>query len=124
MFQKVHAFRKKYYTPDRMNLCIQSKQSLDELQELAFKYCREIRKSDKIEPRLEEIPEMGYKFAFKDDFYTKIYHMKPVANNKSAVISFILPSLLKNYKSQPLLFLQYLFEDEGERSLQAYLKKK
>lgn len=124
MYQKIHDFRKKYYTSDRINICIRSVKSLDDLQAMALKYIPLIPKNEKIQPPLSDMPEFSYKFALKEDFYKEVIYAKPAGNEKTMFLSYMLPPVMLNYKSKPIELLKHLFEWNGEGSLRAYLKKK
>lgn len=108
------------YVANRMNLCIQSKRSLDELQELVVKSFSAIKRGPEevnaTAPPIEKI--------FKSDFFTKLYYMKPKTTRKSLMLTWALPSHQPHYKSWPLDYIQEIFHNVGDGSIASYLINK
>lgn len=118
----VHDFRKKYYKSNRMNLCIQSGMDLNELQKIVSKRFSDIA------------PEYGTIFkpisidpftdVFKPEFHKKIYFVKSKAKKRKLFLTFLLPSIEKNYMDRSLEYLAFLFSNEGRDSLSSFFKRK
>lgn len=107
------------YVANEMNLAVQSKRSLDELQELVVTSFSTLKSSstseenEKLQMRVDEI--------FKPEFFDKIYFMKPKSTTKSLHLSWALPSHQKHYKSSPLEYIAAIFTNEREGGISTYL---
>lgn len=121
LHQTVHEFRRKFYRSNRMHLCIQSNLWLDAQQRMVAECFNDIK------------PEYGSLFrttsvnpsvdVFKTDFYKKMFFVKSKTMKRKLFMTFLLPSLEKNYKNKSLDYLAFLFNYEGRMSLNSYLKK-
>lgn len=117
----VHAFRQKFYKSNRMSLCIQSSMSLYRLQDLVVTYFNEIKpeygsimKTTSVDPFVD---------VFKTDFHRKMFHVKSKTKKRKIFLTFLLPSIEKNYKDRSLEYLAFLFSYEGREGLNYYLRK-
>lgn len=108
------------YVANKMNLAVQSKRSLDELQTLVVTSFSALRAS---EQEKEEKQPMSVDQIFKPEFFDKIYFMKPKSAKKSLHLSWALPSIQKHYKSSPLEYIQEIFSNEREGGIANYLKE-
>lgn len=95
------------YVGSKMYLAVQSKRSLDKLQEIIVKCFSGVRRSDEI---------------FEPKFYDKIYYMKPKTSRKSLILTWTLPSIRKFYKCSPFEYISQVFENDEEGGLSYYLK--
>lgn len=116
---KLHA----KYIANKMYLAVQSSRTLDDLQDLVVKRFSGIKKgveknenSTKNPTKLEEI--------FKPEFYNKIYFMKPKSNIRGLLLSWTLPSILKDYKCSPLEYISHFLTNEREGAIGSYLKER
>jgi len=121
LYAAVHAFVKKHYVASRMYLCVESSQSLDQLQELAEKYFAEIDGEREVHDAI--VPIIDHRNAFKPEFFNKIYYVKPKADKYTLLLNFVMPSMQKQYKSKPHDYLAYIIQHEGAGSISSYLKK-
>lgn len=122
LHQIVHEFRKKNYKSNRMTLSIQSSLCLYAQERLVVQYFSDIE------------PEYGSIFkhisvdpfvdVFKTDFYQKMFFVKSKTKKRKMFLTFLLPTIEKDYKSKSLDYLAYLFNYEGRQSLNSYLKRK
>lgn len=118
LYAAVHEFRRKHYTANRMQLCVESELPLDQLQALVEGNFSEIQSgSGRVDPLRLADP-------FKPDFFEKIYYVKPKADKNKLYMTFLLPSMEKHYRSKPHDFLSFIIQHEGVGSLSSYLKKK
>lgn len=118
LYKAVHDFRRKHYIANRMYLCVESTESLDDLQKLVEE------NFSAIEARPDPEPLIAPEYPFKREFYEKVYYVKPKADRSKLFITFLLPSMEKHYKSKPHDYLAYIIQHEGVGSLSSYLKKK
>lgn len=124
LYERAHLFRKKHYCANKMTLCIQSRLDLDELQDLAVKYYSDIPFNANVDPPLSENPEYSFTKAFKPEFHEKIYYVCPKSNRIKMTLAWLLPSMIKDYRSKPQHFISFILGYEGPGSLCSYLRKK
>lgn len=118
LYQCAHEFRKKYYAANNMYLCIESAESLDNLQEIVKKYFSDIESGSRY------IRGSGNSNPFVKDFYEKMFYVKPKGDKLKLYFTFVLPSMEKHYRTKPHDYISYVIQHEGIGSLSAYLKKK
>jgi nardilysin len=106
-----------------MYLCLQSKLSLDELQDLALKYFSDIPCNLNAEIPLSKNPEFSYKNAFKKEFQ-KAFYVKPKSDLKKVVLNWLLPPMLDKYRCKPHHYISHILGYEGPGSFCSYLRKK
>lgn len=115
-------FHTKFYKSNWMNLCIQSSMNLDILQAIVLRYFSEIKpeygtilKASSIDPFVD---------VFKPEFHKKIYFVKSLAKKRKLFMTFLLPSIERDYRNKSLEYLAYLFTHEGRYSLSSYFKNR
>lgn len=107
------------YLGNKIVIAVQSKRSLDELQELVVKSFISIESgSDKDK---EPQPIEG---VFRPEFISKMFFVKPKSAKKTMIMSFAVPPLQPHYKCAPVDYLSYVFYNKGEGGLEPYLKDK
>lgn len=112
---KLHA----KYVGNKMLLAIHSKKSLDEMQELVVKCFSSVKSvEDEIKNQTTNLDEI-----FKPEFFNKIIFLKPKTAKKSLIITWVLPSVQKHYKSSPLKYVASILDSDGEGGLSSYLKE-
>ena len=116
---KLHA----KYVGNKMYLAVQSKRSLDELQELIVKCFSGVKSGDAADessnlspPKMDEI--------FKPEFYEKLFFMKPETERKALILTWTLPSIHKLYKCAPFAYIRHIFTNNGDGGLTNYLQEK
>lgn len=122
LHKALHDFWKKFYKSNRMKLCIQSSLNLDILQSIVERYFSDIQPS--YGSILKQISIDPFNDTFKPEFYQKIYFVKSTSKKRKLFMTFLLPSIEKDYKNKSLEYLAYLINFEGRYSLNSYLKKK
>ncbi|CRK88531.1 CLUMA_CG002308, isoform A [Clunio marinus] len=107
------------YVANVMYLSVQSKRSLDELQNLVVEKFSDLKSgivASKTEMSLDEI--------FKPQFYTKMVFIKPISKVNKLYMSWYLNSLDRHYKVNPLAYLKHIFNHESEGSIAKLLFEK
>ncbi|KAK2722863.1 hypothetical protein QYM36_003159 [Artemia franciscana] len=92
--QRLNEYRQKYYLANRMNLVLQSRHTLDELEEI-------VRKIFSAVPSGPEPPGLDYSHLpppFDVPEYNKIYKVAPVKDLNEVELRWALPTLLAHYK--------------------------
>lgn len=108
------------YVASKMFLSIQSKRSLDDIQQLAIEHFSAIKSGPiQVRPHQHDTIEQ----IFKTNFYEKMHFMRPIGNLKKLIISWYLDPVLPHYKCNPLGYLQYVFSNQGEGGLSSYLRE-
>lgn len=120
LYSAVHEFRRKHYVANRMTLCVESSQTLSDLQKMVESNFSEIKSG----PEPASLASTAPAKPFKPDFFQKVFYVKPKADNNKLYMTFVLPSMEKYYKSKPQDYLAYIIQHEGVGSLNSYLKQK
>lgn len=123
LYERAHEFRRKHYVGNKMYLCMQSRESLDTLQDLAVKYFSDVPYKADVDAPLSTNPEYSYTKAFKPEFHEKMYFIKPKSNRIKMNLTWLLPSMLKDYREKPQHFVSFVLGFEGPGSLCSYLRK-
>lgn len=110
----------KKYGGNKMVLAVQSKQTLDEMQDLIVECFSAI----KSESSGSSLPSMTVDEIFKPEFFSNMVYMKPKTVTKSLNITWALPSMQKHYKCSPMRYLSKIFDNYGDGGLIANLKQK
>ena len=119
LYEAVHEFRRRHYSAHRMTFAIQARMPLDELQDLTVKHFMNVPSNNL---PADDFSRFTHENAFKSDFYTKVYFVKPKANICRLDVTWCLPTVLKKYKCKALDYLSYIIGYEGKGSLISYLK--
>ncbi|KAF4097640.1 nardilysin b [Onychostoma macrolepis] len=118
-YERLRAFWRRYYSAHYMTLAVQSKETLDNLEE----WVREI---------FIKIPNNGQPRAdfsdLQDPFdtpdFNKLYRVVPVRKIHALTISWALPPQGKQYRVKPLHYISWLIGHEGAGSILSLLRKK
>lgn len=121
LYKIVHDFRRKFYRSNLMNVCIQSSMEHDILQNMIVEYFADIK--PEYGTILKPISIDAFADVFKPEFYKKMYYVKSKAKRRKLFLTFLLPSLEKNYLDRSVEYLAYLIDYEGQNSLISYLKR-
>ncbi|KAG4065796.1 hypothetical protein HA402_012474 [Bradysia odoriphaga] len=121
LHSRVHAFRKRHYSANRMFVCIQAQYSLDVIQDLLLKHFSDIPNN--------RLPGCDYSHfshlnAFQECFSNQVYVVKPTANMSKLELTFCMEPLAQEYRTKRHHFVAYLLGYEGHGSLISYLRKK
>lgn len=113
-------FHKKYVAR-KMIVAVQSRRSLDELQNLIIEKFSPIRAGD-----IEEnsVPQFDFDKIFKSDFYERIFYVKPKSSKKAMVITWALPPQVEFNDCKPLNHIMGIFDNPGVGGIASYLKER
>lgn len=114
----LRSFFEEHYSPEVMTLAVQSRHSLDELEQMINEIFSAIPKR-KASTKLATIP-CGDPFPLEQ--FTKLYKVQPVRKVNKLSITWTLPSLLQEYKTKPLEYISHVVGHEGAGSILAYLR--
>ncbi|KAH8395965.1 hypothetical protein KR222_000349, partial [Zaprionus bogoriensis] len=117
----LHEIRRDHYAANRMYLCLQARLPMDELETLVLRHFTDIPGNC---IRAPDLSKFSYRQAFRPEFSTHAYFVKPVENVCKLELTWVLPSVQQYYRSKPDQFLSYLFGYEGKGSLCAYLRRR
>lgn len=121
LYKIVHEFRRKFYRSNLMNLCIQSSIEHDVLQNMIVEYFAEIK--PEYGTIIKPISIDAFADVFRPEFYKKMYYVKSTAKKRKLFLTFLLPSIEKNYLDRSVEYLAYLIDYEDQKSLISYLKR-
>lgn len=116
LYAAVREFFKKYVA-NIMYLTVQSKRSLDEMQELVVGTFSSI-KSGPVVSR----PKMPVNEVFLPKFFDNMYYVKPRKESKTLLLSWYIDSVESHYKCRPLKYLKAVFRNQGEGGIVAHLR--
>lgn len=120
LHKTVHEFRKKFYKSNRMSLCIQSNLWLDAQQRMIAESFADVK--PEYGSIFKQISVDPFVDVFKPDFYKKMFFVKSKSMKRKMFLTFLLPSIENDYRNKSLEYLAFLFNYEGRRSLNSYLK--
>lgn len=121
LYKIVHEFRRKFYRSNLMNLCIQSSMEHDDLQNMIVEYFADIK--PEYGTIIKPMSVDAFADVFRPQFYKKMYFVKSKTNKRKLLLTFLLPSLEKNYLDRSVEYLAYLIDSECPNSLISYLKR-
>ncbi|KAJ2610208.1 metalloprotease, partial [Coemansia sp. RSA 1365] len=112
--KKLVEFYNRYYSADIMKLAIKGKSTLDELTEMAVSRFSAVESKGITMPTLESLPltknELG-----------KVIHFESTSSTYEFCLTFPLPDIRAQYRSQPIKYIAWLLSHEGSGSLTQYL---
>ncbi|XP_031638507.1 nardilysin-like [Contarinia nasturtii] len=121
LYQKLHDFRKRHYSANRMYLCLQSSQHLDDLQEMANRHFSTIPNNHLAG---DDFSQFNHLNAFQSKFYEKVYFVESIDNISQIDITWCLEPMIQHFKCNPDIYISQILGHEGEGSLLSYLRKK
>lgn len=107
------------YVGRKMFVAIQSKKTLDEMQELLIKSFSSIKNGDDETQK----PELKFEEIFKPEFSSKIYFIRPKSAKKAFMMTWAIPSVQKHYKCAPLDYITNVFGNDGEGGILNFLRE-
>ncbi|OQR74835.1 nardilysin-like [Tropilaelaps mercedesae] len=110
-------FYSNYYSADVMTLCVQSRHSLDELEQF-------VRKSFSSVPRQKRVPiDYSKELPFKNSpDFRKLIKIIPVNRIITAILSWVIPSQSSRYTSRCLDYLLYAIGHAGQNGILDHLR--
>lgn len=115
----LHQFREKYYSAQYMTLAVQSRYSLDEMQDKVNQIFSKVPNNGLPQPNHDQYP-----FPFPPAAINKKIEMEPMKAKHVVTASWFLPSMKGRYKTQPLRFIAHLLGHEGVGSILSHYKNK
>uniref|UniRef100_UPI003AABEDD2 nardilysin-like n=1 Tax=Centroberyx gerrardi TaxID=166262 RepID=UPI003AABEDD2 len=118
-YQRLRDFWKRYYSAHYMTLAVQSKETLDTLEE----WVREIfiNVPNNAEPR----PDFSLlQRPFDTPAFNKLYRVVPVRKVHALTITWAVPPQGKHYRVKPLHYISWLIGHEGTGSILSLLRKR
>ncbi|XP_076582903.1 nardilysin b [Chaetodon auriga] len=118
-YQRLRHFWRRYYSAHYMTLAVQSKETLDTLEQ----WVREIfiKVPNNGEPRAD-FSHLQQPFDTPD--FNKLYRVVPVRKVHALTISWAVPPQGKHYRVKPLHYISWLIGHEGTGSILSLLRRK
>ncbi|XP_034562091.1 nardilysin b [Notolabrus celidotus] len=118
-YQRLRDFWRRYYSAHYMTLTVQSKETLDTLEQ----WVREIfiKVPNNGEPRADF---SDLQQPFDTPGFNKLYRVVPVRKVHALTISWAVPPQGKHYRVKPLHYISWLIGHEGTGSILSLLRKK
>ncbi|KAF3690508.1 Nardilysin [Channa argus] len=118
-YHRLRDFWKRYYSAHYMTLAVQSKETLDTLEQ----WVREI--FIKVPNNGEPPPDFSHlQQPFDTPAFNKLYRVVPVRKVHALSISWAVPPQGKHYRVKPLHYMSWLIGHEGTGSILSLLRKK
>nr|XP_009681623.1 PREDICTED: nardilysin-like [Struthio camelus australis] len=119
IYTRLKDFWQSYYSAHYMNLVVQSKETLDTLENWVTEIFSQIPNNGLPKPRFGHLTE-----PFDTPEFHKLYRVIPVRNIHLLNITWALPPQERNYRVKPLLYVSWLVGHEGKGSILSFLRKK
>ncbi|KAG5440368.1 hypothetical protein PCANB_001938 [Pneumocystis canis] len=110
-------FHSKYYSSNIMKLVLYGKESLDDLQNIAFSFFSQVPNKKIQKPEFNEKPHT-------ENDIGRLCWYKPVMDFTSLDITFPVETQRKRYKSNPFIYLKYVIGYQASGSIIDFLKQK
>ncbi|XP_022087201.1 nardilysin-like [Acanthaster planci] len=117
--QRLIEFRKRVYSAQYMTLAVQSRETLDILEEWIRETFSDIPNNGQERPSSESCGE-----PFSLETFHKLYKVVPVQKAHMLDITWSMPNQRQHYRCKPLNYLSWLIGHEGHGSILALLKKR
>ena len=118
MNEKLHEFRKQYYTAQAMTLVVQSQETLEKLEEIVIEMFSKIPNNG-----LSQEKFINYEQPFDFSKFHKMYKIVPLNNDRKVYLIWSLPSLRDKYMFKIFKYLRSIIAHKGKGSLLLFLKK-
>uniref|UniRef100_A0A2P2I0K1 Nardilysin-like n=1 Tax=Hirondellea gigas TaxID=1518452 RepID=A0A2P2I0K1_9CRUS len=113
--KRLHQLREKLYSAQYMTLAVQSRHTLDAMQQQVARIFSQIPNNG-----LEAHDYSHLPFAFPASSFNKLIKMEAMKAKHTLAVTWFLPPMLKDYRRQPLRLLSNLIGHEGHGSLLSY----
>ncbi|XP_035792231.1 nardilysin-like isoform X1 [Anopheles albimanus] len=121
LYKALHQFQQRHYSAHRMHFAVQARMSLDELEALTVRYFSAIPCNGL--PAEDLTATYSERNAFRDEFYNKLFVVKPISDVSQLDITWCLPPSVKDYHVKPVDYISYVMGFEGKNSLTSYLRR-
>ncbi|KAK5623448.1 hypothetical protein CRENBAI_014232 [Crenichthys baileyi] len=118
-YERLRDFWRRYYSAHYMTLAVQSRESLDTLEEWVRDIFIKIPNNAKPRPNFSHLQQ-----PFDTPAFHKLYRVVPVRKVHALTISWAVPPQGKNYRVKPLHYISWLIGHEGAGSILSLLRKK
>lgn len=119
VYRRLRDFYTRMYSSHYMTVAMQSKDSLDTLEEWAKEVFSAVPHNGLPQPEFHDLKE-----PFDTQQFRKIYKVVPVEETHKLYVNWALPPALGKYRHKPLDYLSTVLCDEGQGSILAFLKEK
>ncbi|XP_062868594.1 nardilysin b isoform X2 [Trichomycterus rosablanca] len=118
-YKRLRDFWKRYYSAHYMTLTVQSRETLDTLEEWVREIFINIPNNSQPRPDFSDLQD-----PFDTPVFNKLYRVVPVRKIHALNISWALPPQGKHYRVKPLHYISWLIGHEGAGSILSVLRKK
>ncbi|KAL1023169.1 hypothetical protein UPYG_G00037250 [Umbra pygmaea] len=118
-YQRLRDFWKRYYSAHYMTLTVQSKETLNTLEEWVREIFSKVPNNGQVRPDFSDLQE-----PFDTPAFNKLYRIVPVRKVHALTITWALPPQGKLYRVKPLHYISWLIGHEGTGSILSLLRKK
>ncbi|XP_033737647.1 nardilysin-like isoform X2 [Pecten maximus] len=119
VYSRLRDFYTRMYSSHYMTVAMQSKDSLDNLEEWAKEVFSAVPHNGLPQPVFHDLKD-----PFDTPKFRKMYKVVPVEDTHKLYVSWAFPPSLDQYRTKPLDYLSTLLCHEGQGSILAYLKEK
>uniref|UniRef100_A0A671P5M2 Nardilysin-like n=1 Tax=Sinocyclocheilus anshuiensis TaxID=1608454 RepID=A0A671P5M2_9TELE len=118
-YERLREFWRRYYSAHYMTLAVQSKETLDNLEEWVREICIKIPNNGQPRADFSDLQD-----PFDTPDFNKLYRVVPVRKIHALTISWALPPQGKHYRVKPLHYISWLIGHEGAGCVLSLLRKK
>ncbi|XP_071897732.1 nardilysin isoform X4 [Anas platyrhynchos] len=119
IYTRLKDFWQNYYSAPYMNLVVQSKETLNTLENWVTEIFSQIPNNGLPKPSFDHLTD-----PFDTPEFHKLYRVVPVSNIHLLNITWALPPQERNYRVKPLRYISWLVGHEGKGSILSFLRKK
>ncbi|XP_047444076.1 nardilysin-like [Mugil cephalus] len=118
-YQRLRDFWRRYYSAHYMTLAVQSRETLDTLEQWVRDIFTKVPNNDEPRPDFSHLQQ-----PFDTPAFNKLYRVVPVRKVHALNISWAVPPQAKHYRVKPLHYISWLIGHEGAGSILSLLRKK
>ncbi|XP_035269344.1 nardilysin b [Anguilla anguilla] len=118
-YMRLREFWKRHYSAHYMTLTVQSKETLDTLEEWVREIFRKVPNNGQLKPDFSHLQD-----PFDTPAFNKLYRVIPVKKVHALNITWALPPQGKHYRVKPLHYISWLIGHEGTGSILSLLRKR
>ncbi|KAJ8362882.1 hypothetical protein SKAU_G00117130 [Synaphobranchus kaupii] len=118
-YERLREFWERHYSAHYMTLAVQSRESLDRLEEWVREIFSKIPNNALPKPDFSNLLD-----PFDTPAFNKLYKVVPVRKVHALTITWALPPQEKHYRVKPLHYMSWLIGHEGTGSILSVLRKK
>ncbi|KAL3047028.1 hypothetical protein OYC64_021285 [Pagothenia borchgrevinki] len=118
-YQRLRDFWRRYYSAHYMTLTVQSKETLDTLEQWVREIFSKVPNNGELKADFSHLLQ-----PFDTPAFNKLYRVVPVRKVHALNISWAVPPQGKHYRVKPLHYISWLIGHEGTGSILSLLRKK